>query len=165
MCAKADDAKHLASLGDDAKHLSTHCAGDGFAELKESKNRSSSKEDDDDDGGTTAGSTALRSTIAKFSENWLDFSNTDMMELFEWETQHWHLFEPDEEEHSLQHTELHAAYSALFEAKLEAYITATEGISVEEFYQLVRAEMERAPFAQYILKNHTIWQKMKKSLV
>lgn len=111
----------------------------------------SAKQDGDggweDSKGSQAGQdykAALRSTIAHFTEDWLDFSNEDMMELFEWETRHWHLFEPEDEEHSLQHTELHAQYSALFEAKLEAYIASKEGISVGEFYELVRSEMERA---------------------
>lgn len=127
-----------AKYGDGGGTYSSAKSCGGVAELKGAKGSKGDKDSVD------ASTDALRATIRKFTEDWLDFSNTDMMELFEWEVQHWHQFDPDEDEHSLVHSELHAQYAALFEAKLEAYITATEGLSVEDFYQRVRAEMESA---------------------
>ena len=78
--------------------------------------------------------------VAYFEEAHLRWEDSNLMELFDFECRHWHLFDPDMEEHSLEHTRLHGLYCNLFEEKIECFVQR-HGIDVQGFYQLVQAEI------------------------
>ena len=78
----------------------------------------------------------LRRTIDHFTDTWFDMQNSDMLDLFEWECKHWHRFDPDEEEYSLEHKQLHEQYARDFEVRLERFVRQ-QGMEVSEFYELV----------------------------
>ena len=90
-----------------------------------------------------ADSVVLRQTIEHFTDDWLRVNweeNADMLELFEWECQHWHLFDPDLDEHALEHKQLHEQYARDFEERLERFVQK-QGLSVSDFYEVVREHM------------------------
>ena len=125
---------------------------DGFGSAKGSfsshdKSSSSADADADADASGSASASAesvLQRTIEHFTEDWLSLEdNTDMLDLFSWETEHWHLFDPDEEEHTIQHKQLHEQYARDFEEKLERFVQS-QGMGLSQFHELVRDSLLRA---------------------
>ena len=114
----------------------TEAKGGGILHKKSSCSASAST--------STNAECVLQRTIDHFTEDWLSLeNNTDMMDLFSWEAEHWHLFDPDEEEHTIQHKQLHEEYARDFEAKLERFVQS-QGMDVADFHELVRHSLLRA---------------------
>jgi hypothetical protein len=79
---------------------------------------------------------------AYFESYYTAFDNEDLMELFDFEARHWQEFEPGKVgEYSIANSALHQKYCAMFEEKIEGFITEN-GYDVHSFYTLLSEEID-----------------------